>query len=300
MNTIVERGKVWEASELPNKSIALDGAVRGPLFDTERQVFSFDHHANCSRHATKSTTLQVFEAIKLGLNPSEYNVYVNDVDGDTVMAVWLLSNPGVVHRESARGLAMVPYKLEALVRAIDILDCHGPAYKFRDKSDENEMADMFYNYVMAPQSIAQANKTYATCDLKELLNKCLVNMSTLYTGHGYELEEYVAPEPEYTVTTQEGFSLVEAKGFVFRELYAKGINAAVVYSLQKDGSYRYTIGKSSEFHNFPVAAVLAKLNEVEPGWGGGSTIGGSPRNEDGSSSRLAPEEVCNIIKEVLL
>lgn len=33
------------------------------------------------------------------------------------------------------------------------------------------------------------------------------------------------------------------------------------------------------------------MNQLEPGWGGGSTIGGAPRNPDGSRSKLGWTEV---------
>jgi len=38
-------------------------------------------------------------------------------------------------------------------------------------------------------------------------------------------------------------------------------------------------------------AILAALAAEEPGWGGGSTVGGAPRNADGSRSRLDPDAV---------
>lgn len=31
-------------------------------------------------------------------------------------------------------------------------------------------------------------------------------------------------------------------------------------------------------------------------WGGGSTVGGSPRNPDGSGSRLLPQEVAAVVE----
>jgi hypothetical protein len=44
---------------------------------------------------------------------------------------------------------------------------------------------------------------------------------------------------------------------------------------------------------------LDALNSIEPGWGGGSTIGGAPRNADGSRSHMKPEEILNIINTVI-
>ena len=73
-----------------------------------------------------------------------------------------------------------------------------------------------------------------------------------------------------------------------------------------DGSYNYTVGKKSELViGFPVGpgkvegTILFTLNEREAGWGGGSTIGGAPRNEDGSRSRLIPDEVFAIVQGIV-
>ena len=50
---------------------------------------------------------------------------------------------------------------------------------------------------------------------------------------------------------------------------------------------------------FPVRTSLAALNDRERGWGGGSTVGGAPRNADGSRSRLTPDEVFDIVELVV-
>jgi hypothetical protein len=47
---------------------------------------------------------------------------------------------------------------------------------------------------------------------------------------------------------------------------------------------------------FDVPRILAELSHEEPGWGGGSTIGGAPRNSDGSRSRLPPQRVFEIVE----
>ena len=45
---------------------------------------------------------------------------------------------------------------------------------------------------------------------------------------------------------------------------------------------------------------ITALGEIEPGWGGGSTIGGAPRNADGSRSRLTPKQVFDAVERVLV
>ena len=64
------------------------------------------------------------------------------------------------------------------------------------------------------------------------------------------------------------------------------------------GTRAYTIAKRSEFVDFDVRAFLAAMSAREPGWGGGSTIGGAPRHADGSRSRLPIEDVVAVFLEV--
>ena len=89
-----DKGQVVPFEELQENSIALDGYVQGPQIDPATRRFSFDHHAGCLRLVTKATCEQVREALALGLRvDDETTVYVNDIDGDTVAAVWLACPP---------------------------------------------------------------------------------------------------------------------------------------------------------------------------------------------------------------
>ena len=160
---------------------------------------------------------------------------------------------------------------------------------------------------MAPEKGARFNKTYAQADLYALLMECVQNIDLMLEG-----SLNYAPRPtkdrvyEITHTGKSGWVMVKSNDFIFDLLYADGLNKAVAYNQAPDGSWVYTIGKKSEFvSGFPVGphsqegTVLHGLNAVEPGWGGGSTIGGAPRNADGSRSRLTPDEVFVLIEDLL-
>jgi hypothetical protein len=223
------------------------------------------------------------DAILLGLKPDGFNVYINDVDGDTVMAYWLLNNPGRATES----------RVQELVLRVGQLDSHGPAYPV------GESADGFHSFVMKPQVEAKRNKTYAECDLQTLLLECEQRLTEYLTT---EVVNEKRPENRSFELTFNGQDFVMAKSdsFIFDLLYKEGHTRAVAYSLMKDGSIAYTVGKKSEFvSGFNIPAILAELNKLEPGWGGGSTIGGAPRNADGSRSRLSPDEVRDVILRVI-
>ncbi len=283
MNVIIERGKVWEFESLGYKTIALDGAVQGPQIDATLQRYSFDHHADCIRLVTKATCAQVYDALLLGLNPDGFDVLVNDVDGDTVLSVWLLKNADKVNS----------WFVQELVNVVGNVDAHGPAYPL--SASQADIAHQFYKGVMAPETKSRfLERNYGTIDLGILLDSCLAQLDLLVEK---QLEYIVgvspAIDPAYEVTHNAGhFVMVKSAGFAFAGCYKAGMNAVILYSDCPDGSIAYTIGKKSEFvAGFPIPAILEALNAVEAGWGGGSTIGGAPRNADGSRSHLTPDEV---------
>jgi hypothetical protein len=282
LNLIIERGRVWSVAA---KSIYLDGAHQGPVIDAEREAYSFDHHANCIRHVTTATCQQVLDALLLGLDPSGFNVFINDIDGDTVLSYWLLANPEQATDSFVR----------QLVNEVALLDAHGPAYPGLD------LASQFHDFVMKPEKHLRRSREYATCNLLALLEECLGLLITFVGTKGHSAGESGPDERTFEVThTGDNFVMAHSSNFVFDLLYGEGFTRAVAYMQMKDGSFAYTIGKKSEFvANFPVRQILDRLNEIEPGWGGGSTIGGAPRNKDGSRSRLSPDRVFGLIQEFL-
>lgn len=290
LNLVINRGQVVSFDALPQKSIALDGYCQGPAVDVEGQKFSFDHHDNCLRLVTKATCGQVLDALLLGLDPNDFTVYINDIDGDTTLAYWLLQNPSRVAEE----------KVRSLVENVGNVDAHGPAYPVTD----SVLTDNFYQGVMKEVSDARRNKTYGTDDLQTLLENAINNIDKLLAG---ELEATRDDKPRtYEVTHKgNGWAMVKSDDFIFDLLYKDGINKAVAYKEMNDESFAYTVGKKSELVAWPVGpmskegTILFTLNTKESGWGGGSTIGGAPRNADGSRSHLTPDEIFQIIQSVL-
>lgn len=292
MNIQILRGGVLPFEELPPRCIALDGFCQGPAVDVESQRFSFDHHDGCVRLVTRATCQQVMDALLLGLDPTGCTVCINDVDGDTVLAVWLLQNPSRVAEPAVR----------ALVEMVGAIDAHGPAYPVSDP----KLADAFFQGVMAPEVAVRRAKTYGTCDLEELLAQCISNIDALFAGT-LQWSPRPAKERSFEIThAGNGWVMAKSDDFVFDLLYAAGYTRAVAYQRLPDGSYAYTVGKKSDLVcGFPVGphstpyTILNALNAREAGWGGGSTIGGAPRNADGSRSRLTPDEVFDIVAGVV-
>ena len=295
---VIDKGRTVAFDDLPDRAAALDGYCQGPRFDSERRRFSFDHHAGCVRHATLSTCEMVLDAIRVGLDPSDLTVYINDLDADTVLSVWLLGRPGAADSEAA---------IRA-IRDAGRLDALGPA-------EGGPGLAPALRWALDPMLSHQDLRSFETTRWRAILEACLARLNVWHdAGAPRESQEMPAPEALASgsvVLYDEGsWRLVLGPGLrTFVDIYASGCFAGVV-AKELAGTWEYQVGKASEFvAGFDVPALLAALRAAELAvnpaqdpaysWGGGSTIGGSPRNPDGTGSRLKPDEVYRVCCQVI-
>jgi hypothetical protein len=288
LDIVIHRGRCIPFAELPPYAIALDGYVAGPALDPLHHRYSFDHHAECLRLVTRATCGQVHDALLLGFDPQGHTLYLNDIDGDTVLATWLLLHPTQVQQPHVR----------ALVEDVEKTDAHGPAWVPFQRNPE--LCRQFYQGVMALERLARQNKTYGQLDLNDLLSECLTRLDQLLLQHHtFSLPEVVTRN--YTLTHQgNGWVMAHSPAFIFDLLYRDGHHRAIAWQEAAHDSWAYTIAKTSDLvQGFDIPKLLAALNQLEPGWGGGSSIGGAPRNPDGSRSYLPPDQVFAYIETIL-
>lgn len=284
-------GDTMELHELPLRGVALDGCIRGP-HATARDQWSFDHHDNCIRMITLSTCEQVRAALCLG-GPSWFNgrdVYVNDLDGDTLLSLWLIANPKLANAPHVRDL----------VRAVGAIDAHGPSGSLLLDARENDTATLFYRAAIQPVTALRGAVREVFDKWPDLIADCLMRIGLLLEGSLDPLEE--TEDPPLQVERAIGNKLIATcDGFGFSQAYALGYEVVVLHKPAADGSTTYTIAKRSDLVNWPVGpssdpnTILGRLNALELGWGGGSSIGGSPRLPEGVSSRLTPDQVWAVV-----
>lgn len=301
---VIRRGETVPFESLPRGSIALDGYVQGPYIDAERRGYSFDHHAGCIRHATLSTCEMALDAVRVGLDPRGMIIRINDLDADTVLSVWVLLRPA----------ASFDQGVAAAVRSAGRVDALGPG-------DPGPGLFPCLRWALEPMLQADAEGRLRFLDdraYRGVLDACLERLDRwLDAGAPRQSARMQTslPSAEPTLETLhfgQGWSLVHSSAGLgaFGAVYASGTHAAVVANTLDDGTTEYTVGKASEFvAGFDVPGILAALARAElrsnpkqspaHNWGGGSTIGGSPRNPDGSSSRLTWQQVVEVIERVL-
>ncbi|MFA5813048.1 MAG: hypothetical protein WC862_00850 [Patescibacteria group bacterium] len=290
-------GQVVDFANLPANSIALDGAVQGPQIDAVNRKFSFDHHAACTRLVTLATCQQVATAIRLGLVVDEdTQVYINDLDADTSLSVWLLANPERVNEE----------KVKELVERVGLTDAHGPIFAPHDI--HRELAPAYGS--KEPQTVAM---------LETFLVKVTQYANGEWQAPPARLER---PSKGYAWSPKTCWQAVETK-IGFDDVYNQGFLAGVLFTDAPNGTLMYTVAKRSDLVPLAVGPGATKrpptslddyrkdtilgqlaLKEIEvnpeqshaANWGGASSVGGSPRNPDGSQSKLIPEQVLEICR----
>ena len=271
---VFETGRLWDLGELEARSIALDGAVQGPAFDQERQVYSFDHHGGCIRHVTLATCEQVRDALLVGLRPAGFRLYINDVDADSVLSTWLLLHPERLVDDGSGAVL-------DLVRRVGRIDALGPGVV-----EEHPV----HRHLSPPAGVVST---------LEVLKERLAVLDSWWSGG--ELPPGTRPP-----TTARGMWIEEASGELrlvegdveggFLGLYRRA-DFGVIWSPAPGATRAYTVAKRSEFVRFDLTDFYDRCNVLEPGWGGGSTVGGAPRLSDGSRSELRPSTVGGILRQ---
>ena len=292
----------WEVFKdtKPTFSIALDGYVSGPpRFSPSGPYATFNHHEGTSRLETRATCAQVLMAIRQGLfrcfrkdGQPHAIVYVNDCDEDVCAAYFLLKHGWLSDH------AMNPL-LNRLVAIEDLLDATAGAYPFpADLPALRELAWVFEPYRRARLSGELDRKGPATYRgvVEDVESRILRHL----TGKGDE----IALDTRYErLGGGSGWAMIQEVGAQAKTgVLSDGIYAYVAVRQRPDGRWTYVVGRMSLFIDyFQVPAILDALNAAEDTtgkpdrWGGGDTIGGSPRV---AGSKLAPDEVRRIVSEV--
>ncbi len=298
MTVYLEPGKVWAFDELLYRSIALDGAVSGTHLDLEGRRFSFDHHGKGLRFELSASCRQVLDAILLGMDVADSNIYLNHMDGDVVLAVWIIE-----HAERWK----VREQLSRLWPLVDVVadnDAHGPVYPSRNP----ELASHFHLKVLAP--LHQKPQSCANLTPLKILEEVIRNLETWW-ANGFIVEPtMLSIVPNFSLEQHGSWAYVrcdtEPEGPAARlttKVYELGHDRMLLSSPAENGRWKYTIAKRSDFiSGFDLGELLKNLNiaEAKAGgagtWGGSSTIGGSPRP---NGSILKPELILNTIENCI-
>lgn len=287
MSIIIERGKTVKLEDLSDWSIALDGFVQGPGIDSEHHRYSFDHHNKCLRFATLATCAQIYHALNLGFeyDPELYTIYANDADTDVCLSVWLLQNKDRIHDPLVK----------KLVDAVSILDMHAGAFPVNGMGKTVE-------WVSAPETDSKRTGDYAKLSdsgLYSVMEAVMHRIDVYVNGEASAEINKQCKHGEYKIINNaDNFIVIESQDpHITSSLYQAGFDRLVVTRKLPD-SLAVTLAKRSDFiDHFPLFKMYEEFNKLEPGWNGSSSIGGAPRNPDGSRSKLPLETIIRVVDE---
>lgn len=297
----------WEdfLTQRPPFSIALDGYVSGRSNYSPAGPFAnFNHHEDVDRLSTRSTCMQIFFSIKLGLfdsftkNGKPFaHVFVNDADQDVCLSYWLLTNP-----DKALSVKWED-PLAKFIVFEDFVDASAGAYPF-DDSDKPDSLLKRQAWVFEPYTTARSERRLHSMtgpDLEQLIGTISDRITQFTENRGQSLAVEADPE---IIGGGPGWKMIaETSGYGRTKIYASGTGAFVGMRKRSDDNYTYVLGKMSPYISFPLVKIYEALNKVEnlePAhnlWGGSDLIGGSPRK---TGSRLSPQEVEQIINKVIM
>ncbi len=291
----------WEefCNNSPKYSIALDGYVYGaPRFDSFGPRCSFNHHEEVDRLATRATCGQVLMAIRQGLFTCfrdkagpQANVFVNDCDEDVCTSWFLLKHEHLAKNHSYPSL-------NRLVYMEDALDSTAGAYPFPvDLPVLEQLAWVFqpYRNYRLMGGLERKDPDSFRGIITDVENRIMKHI----TGGG----ESISLDTRYARcgTGGKDWVMVKEVGAQARTgLFGDGHTAFVSVRERDDGKWTYSIGRMSPFVPFDIPKIFETLNQIEgctgtESWGGGNTIGGSPRI---NGSSLSPEKVTEIILNI--
>ncbi len=293
--------ELLRGTELPQpraRTLALDGAYRGFRVEHDLDFVSLDQHDGCVRFQARSTCEQVREALRLHPTfTSRFDtLVVNDLDGDTLLSLYML-HPARTQLVLEPDRDVRGERLVSLVDAVGLTDALGPQLTSRLPAKQRGFADAFYRALSQDVGLTAFTSVRHFDRWPAWLEASLTAIDTVL-----ERDDHVAlPRGAYAQAQElvrgERFVIAEAnESSAMAMLYRAGHEVVVISTPERAGRRTYTIGKPSDLGRGNVRAAIDALNAREPGWGGGSSIGGSPRN---GGSALTPGEVAEILRSVL-
>ena len=304
----IERGLSLSASaarKYPEHTIFLDGVANAePFLDTARRQYNLDHHEGCVRSFTLATCEQAMVLVRRGLDLSgeRWTVLANEPDLDTVLAIWVLLN----HRRLADAGSEVRGRVMPLVRLQGVIDAHGfeladlTGFPVALQRSTRERIDE----LRTPELEVKRQGRWGEVDLLEHTAAVLLAIDQMvYTARDFEgLEE--VEELDRVPIGADRFAVIcrSALGIYELEQYLKKVHEERIGLIILERTEReYTIRQVDPFLPTPLEGLYDRLNLIDPAvlganrWGGGSDIGGSPRN---AGTRLEVRDIAAICRWV--
>ncbi len=312
LNVHIEAGLSVSASvarKSPGGTIFLDGVAQcEPFMDHERQVYNLDHHEGCVRAFTFSACEQAMVMYMKGLDLQgrEWNIFANEPDLDTILAVWIILNHARIGRQdmTQRRILFALIRYEGLIDALGLELkelCALPPELMRKIQ---RVIDHLRSEEIALKKEGRWSQTEFLSYTASILHKI---DQIFYRASDFKDYQGVEELARIDLTDQRIAAVVEADMGIYeiephlQKLY--GGRLGVVFL--KKGPDTYTIRQMDLFMPITLDEIYERLNFVDPAvkcrtqtnkWGGAADIGGSPRK---SGTKLQPAEIAQACREAV-
>ena len=296
------------AKKAEEGTIYLDGAAQSaPFLDLERRVYNLDHHEGCVRPFTLSTCEQALVLVSRGLDLREkpWQIFANEPDLDTVIAIWVLLNS--MHlglADTAIREMVVP-----LVRLEGVIDSHGLelAELTGFSPDHLEETSRSLDRLREPELKHKRHGQWDRMEPLEFVGDQLQALDRMAYPADYfeafrgieELAKIELTENRIAVVCRCDCGIYELEKDLKR-LYGKRLGVIVLQKAPR----LYTLRQVDPFLPVNLERGYRKLNLLDPAvkgneaadrWGGSAEIGGSPRK---AGTDLNPNEIAGILRLV--
>ena len=308
----IENGISFSASiakKSPSGTIFLDGVAQcEPFMDHERQVYNLDHHEGCVRSFTLATCEQALVMYMKGLDlqSREWNIFANEPDLDTLLAIWIILNHARIGGQDATQRRI----LFALVRYEGVVDALGLELKELSALPPELMRKIqrVVDHLRSDELAIKRDGSWEKSDFLSYTTKILHKIDQIFYKasdfidyHGVEeLARIDLTDKRIAAVVEADMGIYEIEPYL-NKLY--GNRLGVVFL--KKGAASYTVRQMDLFMPLTLDDVYDRLNFVDPSvrcrtqankWGGAAEIGGSPRE---SGTELDPLEIVQACREAV-
>ncbi|TNF78275.1 MAG: CPBP family intramembrane metalloprotease [Acidobacteria bacterium] len=287
-------------------TIYLDGVAQmEPMLELERRVYNLDHHEGCVRPFTLAACEQALVLVLRGLDIREqpWEIYANEPDLDTVLAVWVLLNSMHLQEENAEVLrrTVIP-----VIRLEGLIDSHGLGFREFSGLPQDLLEDSFHKLEELRQEekdLKQQNLWNDSDPLEYAVSRLVMMDQLVYPPWFFEafrgIEELARGEltgNRIAVVCRSDCGIYELESDLKR-LYGKRLGVIA----QQKAPETYTLRQVDPFLPFNLEAAYRKLNAMDPAvdvggsankWGGSGEIGGSPRL---TGTKLGPVDIAEAL-----
>jgi hypothetical protein len=295
------------ARKSPAGTIFLDGVAQcEPFMDHERQVYNLDHHEGCVRAFTLATCEQTLVMYMKGLDLQgrEWNIFANEPDLDTLLAIWILLNHARIGRQDTTQRRI----LFALVRYEGVIDALGLELKELSALPPELIRKLqrVIDHLRSEEITLKKEGRWGQTDYLTYSAAILQKIDQIfYKPSDFADFRGIEELARIDLTEQRIAAVVEADMGIYEiephlsKLY--GNRLGVVFL--KKGPNSYTVRQMDLFMPITLEDIYERLNFLDPAvkcrtqtnkWGGAADIGGSPRE---TGTKLSPAEIASACRE---